>query len=625
MRNRWLIYIILSTLTSVNMSAQEVITGLSGNVQLAGAAASIVHKGASARPLLKGAAAEEPVQLPFIDDFSSDSLFPSTDRWSDIMAFINNTFSVRQPSQGIATLDCLDERGMLYDNASQLVFAADRLTSRAVNLEYPASDSIYLSFMYEAGGIADMPESDDSLTLSFWAPGEERWYSVWRTGGGPTDGFRNVMIPVRESRFLMNGFRFRFMNYASLAGVLTEPSQAGNADQWNIDQVFLARGRTRNDTVLHDVALTLPQRSLLKEYEAMPWLHFRQAYLSAMSATAAINYRNNDTIVRNVTRHVTIKNMVTGAVVRDFDAGASNVSPLSDVRYDAPLLYTYNTDPADSALFGVTVSLITDDFDPKRNDTIKYIQRFTDYFAIDDGSAEAGYGINGQGSRNAMAALRFRSFIPDSVTALRICFNDAYNNQNQRGFEIMVWADDNGKPGVLLGSTSGPVADPGTVLNGFISYPFDKPVKVTENFWIGWKQEAEVFINAGLDLNTPPAGRQYYMLSGTWEASLAPGTIMMRPVMKGSGSSTSSDAGTLMNSLFRLFPNPSQGEMTLVPSDGAPDDFVIDVISSSGAVVMSLDRTQHPDLGRLSSGNYMLLIRTREGRPVSLLRIIIVK
>ncbi len=616
MRRRWFIYILFAMLTSLHAPAQEVITGLSHNRQLTNA---------GGRPILKGAAAEEPILLPFSDDFSSDSLFPSSDRWTDIQVFVNNTFSVRQPSQGVATFDCLDEQGNLYTTANQAVFAADHLTSRAIDLEYLPADSLWLSFLYEAGGVADNPESGDSLTLSFWAPGEERWFSVWRTQGGTTDGFRRVMIPVTDTRYLMNGFRFMFTGYASLAGVIIEPSQAGNADQWNIDHVFLDKGRSKHDTVLHDVALTLPQRSLLKEYEAMPWRHFRQAFLSAMSPTAAINYRNNDTIVRNVTRHVSIKDMVTGAVVRDFDAGASNVSPLSDVKYDAPLLYTYNSDGTDTALFELSVWLITDDFDPKKNDTIRFIQRFTDYFAIDDGTAEAGYGINGQGSRNAMAALRFRSFIPDSVTGIRICFNDAFENSNQIGFEIMVWADDNGQPGVLLGTSDGATADPGTELNGFKTYNFDTPVRVTDYFWVGWKQNGEVFLNAGLDMNTPPAGRQYFMLGGIWQPSLSPGTVMMRPVMKGAGSPTSSNGETLINDLFRVYPNPSSGEVTLVASDGAPDDFVIDVISSSGAVVRSLDRTDRPDLSRLPSGNYMLMIRTREGRPLSLLRIILIK
>ena len=161
MRRRGFIFLLSAMLASVHAPAQEIITGLSHNRQLA-------HTGA--RPLLKGAAAEEPLLLPFSDDFSSDSLYPSTARWTDILVFVNNTFSVRQPSQGVATFDCLDERGNLYATANQSVFAADRLTSRDIDLEYLPADSIWLSFLYEAGGIADRPESSDSLTLSFWAP-----------------------------------------------------------------------------------------------------------------------------------------------------------------------------------------------------------------------------------------------------------------------------------------------------------------------------------------------------------------------------------------------------------------------------------------------------------------------
>ena len=613
MRQRWYIGIVLFILTSLVTSSQEVVTGLMRNTQLDRIAV---------KPQLKKGTAEEPLALPFVDDFSRDSLYPSADRWADRQVFINNTFSVRQPSLGIATFDCLDGNGLLYEDASQAVFAADSLTSLTIDLDYPAGDSIYLSFLFEAGGIADMPESEDSLTLSFWAPEEEAWYSVWRSGGELESGFHRAMIPVTDSRFLKNGFRFKFRGYASLSGILSEPSRAGSADQWNIDHVILDRERSCDDTVLHDVALTLPQRSLVKDYEAMPWRHFRKAYLSLMSPTAPIRFRNNDTIVRNVTRHVMIQDLYTGSVVYDQDAGASNVSPLEDMVYNAPLLYTYNTTGSDSALFLVTVSLITDEFDRKQNDTVKYAQRFSDFFALDDGTAEAGYGINGQGSRSAMAALMFRSYVADSVKGISICFNDAYDNANQRAFNIMVWADDNGQPGILLGSTEGPVADPGGEINGFTTYMFDTPVSVSGNFWVGWQQLSETFLNAGLDLNTDPAGRQYFMLSGVWMASQAPGTVMMRPVMKGSGTSTSADNGTLINDMFRVFPNPTSGEITLLPANDAPDDFIIDVIAASGARVMSLDRTEHPDLSRLAAGTYFLLVKTREGRPITLLRII---
>lgn len=613
MSKRWLIYILLLAVTGPQAAAQEVITGLHRNRQLTES---------FNKSVLKGTKGNDTLTLPFSDDFSRDSLYPSPERWSDKSVFINNTFSVRQPSAGIATFDCLDENGMLYEFASTSVFAADRLTSKPVDLAYSPGDSIYLSFLYEAGGIADMPERDDSLTLSFWAPAEEKWYSIWRAEGGYSDGFRRVMIAVKAGRFLKKGFRFMFTGYASLSGILTDPSGSGNADQWNLDHIMLDRNRTVNDTVIHDVALTLPLRSLLKDYEAIPWQHFRQAYLSVMSPTAAIFYRNNDTVVRNVTRHVSIKDILKNTVVRDFDAGAVNAGPRSDTHYDAPLIYTYNPASADSALFMVSAWLITDDFDPKNNDTLRYLQRFSNYFAIDDGTAEAGYGINGQGSRNAMFALRFRSFIADSVTAISICFNDAYNNANRSSFDIMVWADDNGKPGMPLGTTEGPVASQGPGLNGFTDYRFTKPVRVSGDFWVGWKQLTETFLNAGLDLNTPPAGRQYFMLSGDWQASQAPGTVMVRPVMKGAGSSSSSDSGDLFNNLYRVFPNPTSGQVTLQVSDNAPDDFIIDVLTLSGSKVMTLGRTDRPDFSSLAAGNYLLVIRSREGKALTLLRLI---
>lgn len=615
MKHARVICLLIAALLFSDASAQEVITGLVRNRQL--------ETAPPATTIFKGATAEEPVTLPFSDDFSGDSIYPSSARWTDLQVFVNNTYSVRQPSAGIVTFDCLDERGLQHTGASHAVFEADRLTSRAIDLEYLPSDSLFLSFWYEAGGVADLPEEDDTLTLSFWAPGEEKWYRIWRAGGRQTDGFVNVIIPVTDTRYLLNGFRFMFTSYASLAGVTSDPSQAGNADHWNIDHVLLDKGRSVHDTVIRDVALTLPQRSLVKEYEAMPWRHFRQAYLSAMSPVVPVSYRNNDTIVRNVTRHINITDMSTGAVVREFNAGASNTDPLTDVKYEAPLLYTYNSSSsADTAQFLVTVSLITDDFDPKQNDTLNYVQRFSDYFAIDDGTAEAGYGINGQGTRNAMAALRFRSFLPDSVTGISFCFNDAFDNANQRAFDIMVWADDNGRPGILLGSSDGPVAAPAGEINGFTTFLFDKPVKVTDNFWIGWRQDSETFLNIGLDLNTAPAGRHYFHLSGEWQESQAPGIIMLRPVMKGSGSSTSSDNGTLVNNIFSLYPNPTDGFVTLIPSDRAPDDFIIDVISASGARVMTLGKTDRPDLSNLAAGTYMVVIKSRDGRPLSLLRVI---
>ena len=157
-----------------------------------------------------------------------------------------------------------------------------------------------------------------------------------------------------------------------------------------------------------------------------------------------VHYRNNDIITRNVTRNFEIWDMYRNSQSLFFTAGATNIGPLTDVNYNAGLVYTFDTDNADSALFRITASLKTDISDPKENDTLIYYQVFSNYFAFDDGTSEGGYGINGQGSRNAMVAYRFQSFQQDTLRAIRICFNDSYLEANKRAFDLMVWDDDNG-------------------------------------------------------------------------------------------------------------------------------------------------------------------------------------
>ena len=161
----------------VNSPAQEVITGLQSNSR-------IKNNGEQLREL-KGLAAADTLVLPFFDDFSGHSIFPDPGKWTDNYVFINNTYSDRQITAGIATFDALDNSGRLYPTATSTGFKADHLTSQPINLNYTASDNIWLSFFYQAGGLADPPEQNDSLTLQFFAPAEQKWYSVWKAEGSP--------------------------------------------------------------------------------------------------------------------------------------------------------------------------------------------------------------------------------------------------------------------------------------------------------------------------------------------------------------------------------------------------------------------------------------------------------
>jgi hypothetical protein len=87
------------------------------------------------------------LELPFIDDFSKEARSPEESKWLDHSVYINQQMAVKPPSIGVATFDGLNNFGLPYSTINE-TGAADTLTSHYINLSYPASDSIYLSFYY---------------------------------------------------------------------------------------------------------------------------------------------------------------------------------------------------------------------------------------------------------------------------------------------------------------------------------------------------------------------------------------------------------------------------------------------------------------------------------------------
>jgi hypothetical protein len=559
--------------------------------------------------LLQSKSAVDTVNLPFFDDFSGNSIIPDNKRWEDKYVLINNTYSKNQITSGIATFDALDDAGNLYETASSARFEADRLTSLPVNLKYVASDSIFLSFYYQPGGLADLPEDNDSLTLQFYAPAEDKWYSVWKANGGTWHNFKAVILKIDQSKYLRKGFKFRFKNYVTLSANLSDPSLIGNCDIWNVDYVLLNKNRNHADTVFHDVAFRAPLRSLLKTYEAMPARHFRQIYLQEMGASVPVHYRNNDIIIRNITRDFKIWDVYKNSLVKYFSGGATNIAPQTNEDFNADLIYTFDTDNKDSALFKVTAWLITDVFDPKENDTLVYNQVFNNYFAYDDGSAEEGYGINGLGSRNARVACRFRSYVKDTLRAISICFNDSYVNSNKRAFDLVVWGDNNGIPGDVLYTRENVTVEKGSTINGFYTYPLTTPVPVNGAFYVGWKQRSETFLNAGFDINTSGGTRQFYWINGNWNQSTAAGTIMIRPTVGSPLTTSINEINYKTTNTLRFWPNPASDYITIDPESIQVSGLTyISISDLQGRILMKVPNTGRIDISSLHDGIYILIL-----------------
>lgn len=600
MFRRIILYFLIAHFFPAAAYCQEVISGLSTNPLLKNQQENRASK----------SFASDTLSLPFFEDFSGNSISPDPGKWEDNNVFINNTYSNRQRTRGIATFDAINSRGQLYESSSSAGFMADQLTSQPLDLEYPATASIWFSFMYEAGGLSDAPEAADSLSLQFYSPGDSSWYSVWRAQGNEIKGFKNVIIPVMHPRWLQKGFRFRFINYASLSRNLVDPSMIGNCDIWNIDYLLLNTGRNETDTVFNDVAFRTPLRSLLKRYESMPWKQFRQIYLQEMGSSIPVQYRNNDVIVRNVTRDFKIEDLHKNIITHEFSAGATNVQPQSDVSYNANLVYTFNTDNPDSALFRVTASLKTDEFDPKSNDTITYNQVFSNYFSFDDGTSEGGYGINGLGSRNAMFACRFNSFLPDTLRAIAICFNDSYLDANKRAFDLYIWDDNNGNPGNVIYSREELIVENGTIINGFYNYHIPEGVEIEGVFYIGWKQRSETFLNAGFDVNTPHEGRQYFWLNGSWNVSQVEGSVMIRPVLGKSLITRIDDAPSHDEEADQLilWPNPAKDYIRInVREHPYSSHAFICILNLAGNELIRVPFSEIIDISKLSDGMYILV------------------
>ncbi|MBK9391693.1 MAG: T9SS type A sorting domain-containing protein [Bacteroidetes bacterium] len=616
-RQKFILSLILAAFV-LSLPAQEAVIGLQSNY-------SIIK---STESNSKGSAlsSSENTELPFYDDFSGRSVLPDSKKWTDNYVFINDTYSEQQITTGIATFDAIDEKGRLYETAISTGFPGDMLTSQPINLEYSTSENILLSFYYEAGGLGDAPETNDSLTLQFLDPVENKWFSVWRAKGGTKSGFRQAAITIDDPRFLKKDFRFRFTNYVTISQNTGDQSMIGNCDHWNIDYVLLDRNRTPADTVYHDVAFRSPIRSILKNHEAMPWNQFREIELQEMGAFIPIGYRNNDAIIRNVTRNFQIWDMNKNVQVHSFSAGATNIDPLTDIDYNANLIYTFKSDSPDSAKFRITCSIKTDEFDPKGNDTVIYYQVFKNYFAFDDGTAEMGYGINGLGSRNAMVAYRFTSYIPDTLRSVQICFNDSYRDANKRAFDLIIWDDNKGVPGNILYRGEEVMVEQASRINGFYNYTVTDGIPIDGIFYVGWKQRSETFLNAGLDVNTPQNGRQLYWLNGEWQQSQVYGSIMIRPVVGAPLKTTSiEDLFLRKQNTVLIRPNPSSDFITVSTTDSENDELTwVRITDLNGRELINCKNTGQINISSLKQGIY-IVTTTISGKVAGNSRLIKVK
>jgi len=590
------------------VEAQEVITPLFNNPRAPGGHPSHTAAKKSVQEIL--------LEIPLFDDFSDTNILPNKELWSDAGAFVNNNFCLNPVSNGVATLDALDSAGNIYSHAviSPNTFVADHLTSHPIKLDYPASDSIYLSFLYQPGGLCDLPEEGDSLMVDFYATDSARWINVWRIPGGELQHFQHAMIPIKNSRFLVEGFKFRFRNRASLPKNNDYPDMRSNVDYWHVDYIRLHSHRFASDTVLRDVAFVTPLNSILKDLTSLPWAHFESAYNAVFYPIISGRYKNNDTITRNVTRSLTIYEPAYGDIHNPGVPTAQDLPGMEDTVVNFGFIYPFDFDRGDSVLIRFKASLRTDEIDPKMNDTVIHDQLFKDYYAYDDGTSEAGYGLRGSGTSGGLVAMKYNSYQPDFLGGVYISFNQVDDSLNlEYYFKLVVWDDNEGQPGsVVWEDEKDYKVEYPTTYPGFVKYQFSEPVPVDGPFYVGWRQYNQYILNAGLDKNSNLANPvMYYNIQGFWRVSEAPGVMMFRPFIfdETTGVAKSNEANTSL----QIYPNPANDLIYFkIPEADKNTNLRIEIIDASGRLIRQVEtHSRSLDISHLSQGIYY--IRTISG------------
>ncbi|UCH14741.1 MAG: T9SS type A sorting domain-containing protein [Bacteroidales bacterium] len=519
------------------------------------------------------------LNIPFFDDFSTSNIFPDEELWEDRYAFINSSYPLEPLSIGVASLDAIDAEGNVYATDNDIT-PSDTLTSRPIDLsEFKGSGQpVTLSFWYQAGGKGELPEEKDTLLLEFFSPEDTAWTgSVWKAETWPADTFIQVILSIDDSLF-QNGFKFRFRNYTSISinDVTQGKGALSNADQWHLDYIQLDNRSVEEHPKINDISFIEPLRSTLRNYESVPWSHIDNVITDERLDTIPVFIRNayerlfppDDSTA--VTRQYYVKDLNDNSYfIEPYPDNGITEQFLNNSVIDRGDRFKpyYQQTEADAGLFEIAAYFRNTEH-YKGNDTVKRIEKFLDYYAYDDGTAEYGFGISGESSRGALLAYRFKLYRTDTLRAIDFYFNKTRNNFNAtKSFKICIWDNYKGSPGELiypedleLSPLSYPDSSKG--LNEFTRYSFDSLLIVSDTIFVGWQQTTEEFLNVGYDINNANKKNILTNITGNWipfnNSPYIEGSLMIRLICGTRQLTTSINSFDRAGGEFiSLYPNPA--------------------------------------------------------------------
>ncbi len=538
-----------------------------------------------------------------------------SDLWTDASAYINRTFPINPPSIGVATFDGLNEVGLPYNFDIPLRVVADYLSSVPLRLGRLPDTNVFLSFFYQPKGLSlDKPETEDSLILEYYNATTERWSGAWNSIGFAADTFSQVVLKV-PNQLHQDGFRFRFKNYANSTGAF---------DQWHVDYVYLDNGRTETQDFYNDIAYVYDASSMLKDYYAMPWWHYKNNPSSYMADSAFTTMKNASNGLLSVFNFLNVPDPTTPSTnfytFPDIPSSFLQIQPNSFFRFEYPTPFEFPAAKIDTA--GVFESIFDIQFRPRvdfieSNDTVISRTVLQDYYAYDDGTAEAGYGVNPALSSDGLTAyMAVRYDIPfsDTLKGFQTYFLPQAVDVSKQRITLTVWSSIN--PAVVLFERDVTARPTYSEPNGIITFNLDTPLVVGTTFFIGFKTVGANSVNVGYDLNTNHKDKIFFSQNGTtWSApsgGINDGSLMLRPVFRNRVLDVSITENSLFKNDLKVYPNPTNGILNLkVLSNERIES--IEILDMTGKLVIAVPFQSQLHLGHLPRGIYFLKVQNKNG------------
>lgn len=575
-----------------------------------------------------------PMPLPFWDDFSFSNRpdSPHDTLWnSSNSVSLNFGLGINPPSLGVATFDGLNEFGSPYvPNEPLAKGIADSLVSRPIALDLvPLGErsSVFLSFYFQYKGNGEAPDPGDQLRVLF-KNSSGAWITV-RTieNDGSLDPtvFTQTLIPVAGNDFFHSGFQFTIQSYGRLSGPF---------DTWNVDYIYLNKGRNASDTSYPDRTISIPLSSMLNGYYSMPFDHFMEdpaSYLTAplltmhnlefipgnttQSDVQPISYDSEDSVfvyrdeTENIYTHQLDLATSIGNPLQPLEFRKTPIQTLPDLSSLSALdsaariklkLWINSGDnvvPSVAEPLGDYNTIKYAPIDFRLNDTTQVEYMLDNYYAYDDGTAEYGASLNQPGAQLA-CLFKMNTLKRDTIVAIDFYFPE-FGEDIGQSIEVLILRDLSGDPSSFLHKQTVNVVR--GAKNKFWRLGLERLVGVKDQFYVGWKQSTSTSLPIGLDKNTNSGDKIFFNTNGEWEPNVnLVGSLMIRPVF-GKGIGVFTGLPNEEVSPIQFYPNPSNGSFMVTGNAET-----IEVYDITGRIIpQSIVKTQE--------GQQVQLINARPG------------